>query len=108
MDHGDAVIIGDHTDFERCPGHGWADEHRQGRVVGLKSAPVLSYCVKHVVIRDIVLSGRGLDVHHHMLGIKTSGRQQMLTPTAGQATRDGSTTDQVADGPRKFSGSAIS
>ena len=68
MDHCDAIIIGDHTDFERCSGPGGTDEHRHGGVVGLESAPVMSYCVEHVVIRDIVLSSGGLDVHYDTLG----------------------------------------
>lgn len=73
MDHRDAIIIGDHTDFERCPGPGWADEHRHGGVVGLESSPVMSYCVEHVLIRDIVLPSGALDVHHDMLGPNNRG-----------------------------------
>ena len=64
MDHGCPLLVFDDADLERFSVRGRSDVHGDGRVVGLKRLPVVSECVEHVVVANIVLAGARLDVDH--------------------------------------------
>jgi hypothetical protein len=57
VDDGHTLVVLDDTNLQRFAVAGRPDEHRDRRVVGLKGSPVMSNCVDHVVVVDIVLSG---------------------------------------------------
>lgn len=63
MEDRDAVGIIDNTNLQRLTVRGWSNEHRDVGIVRLEASPVVSECVEHVVIGDIVLAGARLDVH---------------------------------------------
>jgi len=63
VDDRDPIGIIDDTYFQRFAVRGRSDEHRDVGIIGLEASPVVSECVKHVVIGDIVLAGARLDVH---------------------------------------------
>jgi hypothetical protein len=70
VDDRDAIGIVDDADFQRLSVRGRSDEHRDVGIIGLEASPVVSECVKHVVIGDTVLAGARLDVHLVMLRIR--------------------------------------
>jgi hypothetical protein len=63
MDDRDAIGIVDNTNLQRLTVRGRSDEHRDVGIVGFEASPVVSQCMKHVVIGDTVLAGARLDVH---------------------------------------------
>ncbi len=63
MDDRNAVGIIDNTDLHRSTVRRRADEHRDVGIIGFEASPMVSQCVKHVVIGDTVLAGARLDVH---------------------------------------------
>jgi hypothetical protein len=71
MDDRNTVGIIDNTNLERLTVRGWSNEHRDVGVIGLEASPVVSQCVEHVVIGDIVLAGARIDVHSVRLRIRS-------------------------------------
>lgn len=63
MDHCHTVVVVHDTDLERVSRPGWSNEHRDRRVVGLEGSPVVSECVGHVVVVDVVPACAWLNVH---------------------------------------------
>ena len=63
MNDRNAIGIIDDTNLQRLTVRGRSNEHRDVRIVGLESSPVVSKCMEHVVIGDTVLAGARLDVH---------------------------------------------
>jgi hypothetical protein len=63
MDHGDARIVLNHADLQRFASHRRPYEHRDRRIVGFECSPVMSNCMKHVIVCDAVLARSWLDVH---------------------------------------------
>lgn len=55
MDDRDAISVIDDTDFSRLSSRGRSNEHRDVRIIGLESSPVVSECVEHVVVGDTCL-----------------------------------------------------
>ena len=72
MDDRHAVRIIDNSDLQRLTGHGRSDEHRHVGIIGLEASPVMSECVEHVVVGDIVLAGARLDIH--LTSVRTESR----------------------------------
>ena len=70
MNDRDAISVIDDTDFQRLQLRGWSNEHRDLGIIGLEASPVVSECMKHVVIGDTVLAGARLDVHLFRLRTK--------------------------------------
>gem|GEM_PF-5357888 len=63
MDHGNSFVIVDHSDLQGLAGSGWADEHGDSGIVGVEGPPVMSECVQHVLVWDVVAARAWLDVH---------------------------------------------
>lgn len=70
MDDRDTIGVVDDTDLQWLAVGGRSDEHRDVGIVGLEASPVVSECVKHVVVGDTVLSCARLDVHYGRLRIE--------------------------------------
>lgn len=63
MDDRGPVVVNHDANLDGGAGTGWADEHRDGRVVSLEGSPVMAHSVQHVLVGDTVLAGACLDVH---------------------------------------------
>lgn len=72
MNDRNSICIVDDPDFKWLSVRGWSDEHRDVRIVGLESSPVVSKCVEHVAVGDTVLAGTRLDVHPPRIGTRTT------------------------------------
>ena len=62
MDDGDPIVIVEHSDFEWLGVGRRTDEHSDVCVVGIERSPVVSECMRHVVVGDTVLAGARLNV----------------------------------------------